>query len=125
MNIKYIEKPKNSSKKIFKQQLLKNGTADFFAFTIIFQENTSSLCRNCLLRGAFLKKGTMLIGRSGREGPGEGKEGSRKRRAKGRKGRSKEGMEGSRDKKDFLKEGKEGPKEEREEKEMRPKMRQL
>ena len=64
LNIKYIEKPKNSSKKIFKQQLLKNGTADFFAFTIIFQENTSSLCRNCLLRGAFLKKGTMLIGRS-------------------------------------------------------------
>ena len=28
LNIKYIEKPKNSSKKIFKQQLLKNGTAD-------------------------------------------------------------------------------------------------
>ena len=64
LNIKYIEKPKNSSKKIFKQQLLKNGTADFFAFTSIFQQNTSSLCRNCLLRGAFLKKGTMLIGRS-------------------------------------------------------------
>ena len=63
LNIKYIEKPKNSSKKIFKQQLLKNGTADFFAFTSIFQQNTSSLCRNCLLRGAFLKKGTMLIGR--------------------------------------------------------------
>ena len=65
LNIKYIEKPKNSSKKIFKQQLLKNGTADFFAFTSIFQQNTSSLCRNCLFRGAFLKIGTMLIGRSG------------------------------------------------------------
>ena len=64
LNIKYIEKPKNSSKKIFKQQLLKNVTADFFAFTSIFQQNTLSLCRNCLLRGAFLKKGTMLIGRS-------------------------------------------------------------
>ena len=50
--------------KIFKMQLLKNVTADFFAFTSIFQQNTLSLCRNCLLRGAFLKKGTMLIGRS-------------------------------------------------------------
>ena len=48
--------------------MLKNDTADFFAFTSIFLQNTSSLCGNCLLRGVFLKKGTMLIGRRGDQG---------------------------------------------------------
>ena len=46
--------------------MLKNVTADFFAFTSIFLQSTPSLCGNCLIRGVFLKKGTMLIGRRAR-----------------------------------------------------------
>ena len=45
--------------------MLKNDTADFFAFTSIFLQSTPSLCGNCLIRGVFLKKGTLLIGRGG------------------------------------------------------------